>query len=48
MNANEMENKLFMLEKRYHEDPEFKELVDMITAKVIRILQEAQENDRHG
>jgi hypothetical protein len=44
MDANEMETKLFMLEKLYLEDEKFRELVDMITAKVIKNLQEEQKN----
>tara|TARA_R100000995_G_scaffold82950_1_gene57764 strand:- start:1904 stop:2062 length:159 start_codon:yes stop_codon:yes gene_type:complete len=52
MDSNELEIKLFMLEKLYTEDKKFRELVDMVTAKVMKTLQEEQEermkNDGHG
>ena len=44
MDSNEMEKKLFMLEKLYIEDEKFRDLVDMTTAKVIKILQEGDKN----
>tara|TARA_R100000742_G_C4264732_1_gene82671 strand:- start:930 stop:1085 length:156 start_codon:yes stop_codon:yes gene_type:complete len=51
MDNNEKEIKLFMLEKLYREDEKFKELVDMVSIKVLTILQQYQEeqkNDGHG
>ena len=47
MDNNEKEIKLFMLEKLYREDEKFKELVDMVSIKVLTILQQYQEEHKN-